>query len=50
MKRMFKFGGKMGCDCDRLNERSHHLRGLGLDARQADIPIGCNEFVCKLAD
>lgn len=36
-----------------LNEMSRHLRGLGfdvLDARQADIPIGCNEFVCKLED
>lgn len=36
-----------------VDEMSRHLHGLGfdvLDARQADIPIGCNEFVCKLAD
>jgi 2-polyprenyl-6-hydroxyphenyl methylase/3-demethylubiquinone-9 3-methyltransferase len=36
-----------------VDEVSDYLRGLGFDileARQADIPIGCNEFVCKLAD
>jgi len=36
-----------------VDEMSRRLRGLGFDvleARPADIPIGCNEFVCKLAD